>query len=187
MLVILRLLDMTHTKIFFWQSSSSNSYLMSTVVTPGCKTARAWGHEVDRSPCTPVPRLRKRGPIHVLPLYAFMGLTVTVKTKLQAWHIKLSAPILNFLLKMGIFLLALTIPVDLSSELGHHSMTDMYLQLLQIKNQRLKWLWTILGNHFHEALNSATTWCSKVSFDQGEYRTQKQTQSSKWQLTKDDG
>lgn len=91
-LVILRWLETTHTNIFFWQSSSPN-FLFDEYC--GYYLAiKQPGHEVDRSPCTPVPRLLKRETIHVLPLYAFVGSTVTVKTKLQARDIKLSEPIL---------------------------------------------------------------------------------------------
>jgi hypothetical protein len=52
-------------------------------------------------------------------------------------------------------------------------MTDIYLQLLSITSQELKWLCSIPEKHFHEVLNSAITWHSKVSFEQGEYRNTK--------------
>jgi len=86
MLVILRLSEMTHTKIFFWQSSSP-IFLFDEYCGQFLAIKQS-GHEVDRSPRTPVPRLIKRGPIHVLHLYAFVGSTVTVKTKMQTWDIK---------------------------------------------------------------------------------------------------
>jgi hypothetical protein len=86
MLLILRLLVITHTKIFFWQSSSP-TFLFDEYCGYFLAIKQP-GHEVDRSPRTPVAMLIKRGPIHVLPLYDFVGSTMTAKTKLQTWDIK---------------------------------------------------------------------------------------------------
>jgi len=72
---------MTHTKIFFWQSSSPN--FLFDEYCGYFLAIKQPGHEVDCSRWT--PRLIKRGPIHVLPLYAFVESTATVKTKLQTW------------------------------------------------------------------------------------------------------
>lgn len=117
MLVILRLLKMTHTKIFFWQSSSPNSYLMSNVVTPGYKTARAWSRPLTLHSSA---KVKKEGTYTRTPPICLHGVDSDSKDKAAGMTHKIICTNTHFLLKMGIFLLVLTIPVDLSSELGHH-------------------------------------------------------------------
>jgi hypothetical protein len=93
MLAILRLLVMTHTKIQFClpkcpDGLCSSPNLLFDKYCGYFLTIKQPVYEVDHSSPTPVPWLRKRRPLPALPLYAYVGSTVTVNTKLPTWDIK---------------------------------------------------------------------------------------------------
>jgi len=85
---------------------------------PGYKTVRAWSR-----PLTPhsSAKVTKEGTYTCTPPICLRGVDSDSKDKAEGMGHKIIWTNIHFLLKMGIFSLAITISKDLSSELGHHS------------------------------------------------------------------